>query len=46
MVAANILTVIEDTAVNKEVLNDTFASMLGLGSLSSDPLQNSKKAEA
>jgi hypothetical protein len=46
MVAANILTVVEDTAVNKEVLNQTFAALLGLGSLSSDPLQNNKRAEA
>lgn len=46
MVAANILTVVEDTAVNKEVLNQTFAALLGLGSLSSDPLQKNKRAEA
>lgn len=46
MVAVNILTVVEDTAVNKEVLNQTFAALLGLGSLSSDPLQKNKTVEA
>lgn len=45
MVADNIFTVVEDTAVNKEVLSDTFAGLLGLDSFSVDPLQKVKKAQ-